>query len=416
MSRQPEPYPRLLAPRLREALKDSPAVLIQGPRQTGKTTLALDVGKARGFAYISFDDDGARDAAENDPKGFVAALPTRVILDEVQRVPWIFPALKRTIDHRRTAGRFILTGSTNVMLVPRLSESLAGRLAILQLHPLSQVELQRVRSRFIEALFNNRFRTRLSEGNRGSLTDLIASGGYPAALARRSTLRRQAWYRDLVETQIQRDVQDVARIHSLNVLPRLLSYAAANTASLFNASDLAAPFHQSRQTINDYVTVLERVFLVERLTPWHSNQLSRLVKTPKLHIGDTGLACALLGVDAQNLAEDRTRLGSLFESFVLQELRRQASGRAIPIRFFHYRDRDGFEVDIVAERSASTLAGIEVKGASSVRERDFRGLRKLRGVAGNRFAAGVVLYDGDTAIRFDTNLWALPVSTLWDLG
>ncbi len=409
-----EPYPRHLTPRLREALRDTPAVLIHGPRQSGKITLARSVGEARHYHYISFDDDAALSAAQRDPVGFVAHMPTRTILDEVQRVPEIFTSLKAAIDTRRTAGRFILTGSANVLLVPRLADSLAGRMEILRLHPLSQCEIERVRPRFLDALFAGEFATRLGEPLGIDLAERIVSGGYPAALARRASPRRRAWYRDYVDTQIQRDVRDLARIHALEALPKLMTAVASHTASLLNVVDLASPFALTRQTIHDYVTLLERVFLLERVPAWHANRLSRLVKRAKLHVADTGVACALLGIDARALDRDRELLGAMLETFVLQELRRHASAQAAHIEFFHYRDRDDFEVDIVLEQGHAAVAGVEIKAAASVSERDFRGLRKLRDAAGKRFAAGVVLYDGSATIRFDDGMYAVPVGALWN--
>lgn len=414
MPRRTSPLPRYLAPRLREALADTPAVLIHGPRQSGKTTLARLVGEPRGYRYVSFDDEAVQAAARRDPIGFVEGLGPRTILDEVQRVPEIFTSLKAAIDHRRTAGRFILTGSANVLLVPRLADSLAGRMAILRLHPLAQCEIAGRRPRFIEALFRGGFSTRTMDRLGPALAGHIVGGGYPAALARRTPARRRTWYRDLVETQIQRDVRDVARIHSLDALPRLLAITASYTARLLNVSDLAAPFQMTRQTIHDYVTILERIFLVDRLPPWYGNRLSRLVKTAKLHMGDTGLACALLGIDTAALHADRDRLGPFLETFVLQELRRQASWQPEPVDFFHYRDRDDFEVDIVLERGSAAIAGVEVKAAATVTDGDFRGLRKLRDTAGRQFAAGVVLYDGTAAARFGDSLFAVPVRSLWD--
>ena len=341
-------------------------------------------------------------------------LPPRTILDEVQRVPEIFTSLKAAIDRRRTAGRFILTGSANVLLVPNLADSLAGRMGILRLHPLAQCELLGRRPRFIDALFRGGFRTRMTDRLGTALAERIVGGGYPAALAKRTPARRRAWYRDLVETQIQRDVRDVARIHSLEALPRLLTLTASYTARLLNVSDLAAPFQMTRQTIHDYVTVLERIFLLDRLPPCHTNRLSRLVKAAKLHMGDTGLACALVGIDAVALHRDRDRLGPMLETFVLQELRRQASWYPEPVDFFHYRDRDDFEVDIVLERGSAAVAGVEVKAAATVTDTDFRGLRKLRDAAGKQFAAGVVLYDGAAATRFGDNLFAVPLRSLWE--
>lgn len=408
------PIPRLLAPRLREALRDTPAVLIHGPRQSGKTTLARIVGEPMGYRYLSFDDTGILAAARRDPAGFVSDLAPRTILDEVQRVPEIFPALKAAIDTRRTAGKYILTGSANVLLIPRLTESLAGRMGILRLHPLAQSEIEGRQPRFIDALFSGRFKTRIGERLGRDLLERIVAGGYPAALVRRSAPRRAAWYRDYIETQIQRDVRDLSRIHSLDALPKLLMAAASHTGTLINVADLAAPMEMTRQTIHDYVTLLERVFLLERLPAWHANRLTRLVKRPKLHIGDTGIACALLGIDAQALSRDGALLGRLLETFVLQELRRQAAVRPSPINFFHFRDRDDFEVDIVLERDLSSVAGIEVKAAASVNEGDFRGLRKLRSIAGKRSMTGIVLYDGAATIPYGDGLFAVPIRSLWE--
>jgi predicted AAA+ superfamily ATPase len=412
--RTAKPYPRYLAPRLREALADTPAVLVHGPRQSGKTTLARAVGAPRGYRYVSFDDQAMLTAAKDDPIGFVARLSARTILDEVQRVPEIFTSLKTAIDERRTPGRFILTGSANVLLVPRLSDSLAGRMEMLRLHPLAQCEIGRARPQFIDTLFAGDFKTGITERLGLDLAERIVAGGYPAALARRTAARRRAWYRDYVETQIQRDVRDLSRIHALDAVPKLLTLAASHTATLLNVADLSAPFELTRQTIHDYVTVLERVFLLERLPAWHTNRLTRLVKRPKLHMGDTGLACALLGIDAPALERDRATLGRLLETFVLQELRRQASWHLDPVGLFHFRDRDDFEVDIVLERGYAAVAGVEVKAAATVAESDLRGLRKLRDAAGKRFVAGVVLYDGSATIRFGGGLYAVPLRTLWE--
>ncbi|WP_454062955.1 ATP-binding protein [Candidatus Nitrospira salsa] len=407
-------YPRYAEPLLLEALVDSPAVLIYGPRQCGKTTLAQQVGERLGYAYLNFDDDVARAAAEADPVGFVADLPNHVILDEVQRVPTLFAALKTAIDRKRTPGRFILTGSAHVLFVPKLVDSLAGRLEMLRLHPLAQCELERREPVFLDTLFAAGFKTRSGERLAGELAKRIVAGGYPAALARPAERRRVTWYRDYLDALVQRDVRDLTRISALDALPRLLALAAAQTARLLNVSDLAAPFHLSRPTIQNYVTLLERIFLLETLPPWHSNRLSRLVKTPKLHVGDTGLATALLGINAAALAADRTLLGQLLETFVFQELRRQASWYHESLMFFHFRDKDGAEVDLVIEQGARVLAGVEVKAAATVTAADFRGLRKLKQAAGSRFACGVVLYDGETCASFGDGMHAVPLIQLWE--
>ena len=407
-------YPRFAEAALVETLGDTPAVLIHGPRQCGKTTLARSVGEARDYAYFSFDDDVTLAAARADPVGFVGELPDHVVLDEVQRAPVIFPALKSAVDRRRTPGRFLLTGSANVLLLPALADSLAGRLGLLRLHPLAQCELASREPGFLDLLFDGGFKVRKFDRLGKGLAERIAAGGYPAALARSTARRRAVWYRDYIETLVQRDVRDLARIASLDALPRLLALAAGQTARLINISDLASPFQLSRPTIRDYVTLLEQVFLIDELPPWHSNRLSRLIKTPKLHIGDTGLACALLGTDAAGLWQDRSLLGQLLETFVYQELRRHASWHDGEIHFSHFRDKDGAEVDLVLQRGSGQIAGVEVKAAATVTTADFRGLRKLKEAAGRKFAGGVVLYDGETSAGFGEGMHAVPIRTLWD--
>jgi predicted AAA+ superfamily ATPase len=406
-------HPRFLAPRLREALADSPVVLVHGPRQSGKTTLAQTVGARRRYQYVSFDDDAVRAGATADPIGFVGGLSDRAILDEVQRVPSLFTALKDAVDRKRSPGRFILTGSANVLLLPTLADSLAGRMSILRLHPLAQSELASKAPTFLDRLFDSTFPIRTVARLDTNLAERIIAGGYPAALARAGA-RRAAWYRDYIETLVQRDVRDFSRIRSLDVLPRLLQTSAAYTAQLLNFEDLAGPFSLTRPTVQDYVTLLERVFLLERLPPWHNNRLSRLVKTPKLHMCDTGVASAMLGFNAKDLLANRNSLGHLLETFVFQELKRQASWRETPLDFFHYRDRDGIEVDIVVSQGAARLAGVEVKAAATVSTADFRGLRKLKDAAGGQFTGGVVLYDGETSVSFGDGLFAVPIRMLWE--
>ena len=430
-------YPRSVERRLIEALEDSPVVLIHGPRQCGKTTLAQVacapnlapwggsgtareyIREGRNYSYFSFDDPVTRDGARTDPTGFVADLPERVILDEVQRVPELLEVIKISVDRLRVPGRFLLTGSTNVLLAPHSSDSLAGRMQILPLHPLTQFELaarsnsSRPDAGFLNALFGEGFPMFQSERLGIQLAETIVAGGYPAALARPTPRRLANWYRDYVEALIHRDVRDIARVRSLDVLPRLLRAAAAHTAQLFNLNRLASPFELSRPSIGDYVTLLERMFLLERLPAWHSNRLKRLVKSPKLHLTDTGLAAALLGTDAKALAADRRLLGHFLETFAYQELRRQASWHDTPTQFFHFRDKDRAETDIVIERASGAVVGVEIKAGATVRPSDLRGLRKLERAVGNRFIRGIVLYDGEASIPFGERFHAVPISRLW---
>jgi predicted AAA+ superfamily ATPase len=407
-------YPRYILPRVLEALADSPVVLIHGPRQSGKTTLARMVSEAEAYPYFTFDDDVQRSAAQADPVGFVADLPERAVLDEIQRVPELFTSLKAAVDTNRQPGRFLLTGSANVLLVPGLADSLAGRMEILRLHPLSQAEQTGAKPRFLSDLFNGRFKAGPSGSRLGSeMAHRITSGGYPPALARASAPRRAAWYRDYIETMIQRDIRDLARISAMDALPRLLSLAAGQTACLVNISEIAAPFQLSRPTIREYMSMMSRIFLLEELPPWHSNRMKRLVKTPKLHIGDTGVACALLGVNGKTLWGDRPLFGRLLETFLYQEMRRLASWQEEPISFSHFRDKDQVEVDIILE-SSGLVAGVEVKASSTIRQDDFKGLRKLKDAVHTKFAAGVVLYDGESVVGFGDKLYGVPISNLME--
>jgi len=302
------------------------------------------------------------------------------------------------------------------LLLPRLADSLAGRMAMLRLFPLAQSELGGQSTDFLASLFSGRFKMRRVERLGAELAHRITSGGYPAALVRTASRRRAAWYRDYVETMVQRDVRDLARIGSFNIMPRLLALASSQSARLLNITDLAGPFHVSRPTIRDYVTLLERVFLLEELPSWHSNRLSRLIKTPKLHMSDTAIAAAVLGVDSDGLQADRTMLGQLLETFIYQDLRKQASWQKWDLNFHHFRDKDGYEVDMVLQRGAGDVAGIEVKAAATVTTADFRGLRKLAAAAGEKFRAGVVLYDGEASVSFGERMYAVPVRALWEAG
>jgi predicted AAA+ superfamily ATPase len=408
-------YQRFTDETMLEALRDTPVVLIHGSRQCGKTTLAQSIGEKLGYHYINFDDDNQLQAAKTDPVGFVQGLPEKTILDEIQRAPELFTSIKISVDQNRKPGRFILTGSANVLLLPQLADSLAGRMEIIQLRPLARCEVTGRKPAFIDQLFNADFggtsnqnsHSRLGE----SLAEHICQGGYPAAIARNTARRRDTWYRNYIKTIIQRDVRDIANIKNLVILPKLLALAASQTARLFNAADLASPFSISRPTIREYLALLEQMFLIEQLQPWHSNRLSRLIKTPKMHLADTGLACSLLGVNSQSLWKDKNLLGQLLETFIYQELRKYADWHSQPLNFYHFRNKDKVEVDIILQQGRK-LAGIEIKASATVTKSDFKGLNKLKNACGELFAAGVVFYDGENILPFGDRLFAVPISVL----
>ena len=398
-----------------EALLDTPVVLIHGVRQCGKTTLAKSVGARYGYEYVSFDDLNHLRAAKVDPVGFVADLPEKVVLDEIQRTPELFATIKASVDENRKPGRFILTGSANVLLLPRLSDSLAGRMEIIRLRPLAWAEVAGEKPDFLAQLFSGRFSakptsatyTRLGE----DLSELICRGGFPPVIKRQNPRRRSAWYRSYITTIVQRDVQDIANVRNLDVLPRLISLAASQTARLFVSENMAGPFSLSRPTIREYLALLEQMFLIERLQPWHSNRLSRLIKTPKMHFSDTGLAAALLGLNSRSLWNQKPLLGQLLETFVYNELRKHADWHDQVLDFYHFRNKDKVEVDFVIQQGGQ-VAGIEVKASSTVNEHDFKGLKKLREVHEEDFRAGILFYDGESQLQFGDRLFAVPIASL----
>ena len=409
-------YTRHIGSHLKEAMEDSPVVLIQGPRQCGKTTLAQMVGNPAGYAYRSFDDEDLRNFAETDPIGFVKDLPERVILDEVQKVPRLFSSIKLSVDRNRTPGRFILTGSVNVLQVREITDSLAGRMQIIRLHPLSQSEISQTPPTFLDSLFSSGFKHRQNKTPGEKIVHRIVAGGYPAVLRLSSERRRVGWYKSYIEALVQRDVPDISNIRSPEILSDLLALAAAQTAQLLSVNGLASSFQLSRPTVHDYLSLLKKMFLVDTLPAWHNNRVKRLIKTPKLHLGDTGIACALMDLDQRALVSDRSLFGHVLETFVLQELQRQASGHKEPHKFFHYREKvdKETEVDIVIQRGAFHLAGVEVKASATINKSDFHGLRRLKAAAGKHFACGVLVYNGETSGKIDDKLYAVPLRSLWE--
>lgn len=413
-------YTRLMERDLKDALVDSPIALIHGPRQCGKTTLAQKVGKLSGYLYMSMDDAATLSHAENDPVGFVNSLPQKVILDEAQKAPHLFSQIKWVVDSERAARRqaaaqrrFVLTGSVNILHVQGLSDSLAGRMEIIRMHPLSQAELARKKPNFLDALFGAQFPPRWQVRPLPDLVERVVVGGYPAALRQPRKDRRAKWYAAYLEAIANTDAFTISRIRSVEDLPQLLAAAAVGTAQPLNVERLATHFARTRPTIKEYIYLLERLFLLERVPPWHTNRSKRFIKTPKLHLADTGLACALLRADAKTLKADRTLLGQLLETFVFGELRKQADAHPSAHDFYHYRDKDGVEVDMVIQQSVNAVAGVEVKLAATVLHSDFVGLRRLRASLGRRFAGGAVIYTGDKLLRFGEDLFAVPIQRLW---
>ena len=407
-------FPRSLEPVIREALADTPVVCVLGPRQCGKTTLVQQLAPDR--AYVSLDEQNYRQTALADPAGFVASLPDTVTLDEVQRAPALLPAIKRAVDQDRRPGRFVLTGSANLLLVPTVTESLAGRMEMAQLHPLTESEKACAPGHFLSDLLNGAIEPGIRpeatpEGP--SLPDRLVAGGYPEPLTR-TPVRSRQWHRQYLRSIIDRDVQDVARVRDAHELARLLELLALRSAGLLNTSNLANTLGLHRSTVDHYVAVLERLFLVRRLPAWRRNPAKRLIRTPKVHLLDTGLAATLADLTAYDWLGRRDRMGHLLASFVVQQLIAQATWTEPDLRFWHYRDKDRVEVDVVITRGEKTW-GIEVKAARGITSGDGKGLARLAARCGEDFESGVLLYAGrDRLPLADKRILAVPLSELWE--
>jgi predicted AAA+ superfamily ATPase len=408
---------RHLIDRLLDGLADTPAVLVNGARQTGKSTLMQSPELAhQNRQYLTFDDPGLLAAAKRDPNGFVAGLNMPVTLDEVQHAPEIFPVIKAAIDRKRQPGQFLLTGSANVMLLPKLAESLAGRMEVLTLWPFSQGEIHGVRESFVDTLFSQNpvgWAGQTDPVRREELLETVLAGGYPLALARQNAKRRDAWFQSYVMTMLQRDIRDLADIADVTAVPRLLSVVAARAGGLLNFAELSRNVALPQTTLKRYFALLEATFLVQLLRPWARNLGKRIIQTPKVYLNDTGLLAYLQGATVDRLKSDGNLAGAILENFVLMELRKQSTWTATQPEFFYWRTASGQEVDVVLEDRAGRVVGVEVKAAATLNGNDVRGVQAMSTAVGKQWVRGVVLYTGTEIIPFAANLHGIPINRLW---
>ncbi|MCD6580842.1 MAG: ATP-binding protein [Desulfuromusa sp.] len=392
-------------------MKDTPVVLVAGPRQAGKTTLVSHMSNQE-MQYLTVDDELTLLSAQEDPTGLIRSLD-RAIIDEIQRAPQLLLAIKKSVDEDRRPGRFLITGSANLMALPTVADSLAGRMETLKLLPLSQGEIHQSSANWIDSVFADNIPAIMNSIVGEDLVETVLQGGYPEAISRTTSRRRTTWYRQYVDAIIQRDVRDIANIENLDQLPRFLSALTHVAGQMCNYSQLGGQVCLDHKTAAKYIGVFEQMYLVRRVNVWSNNHLKRMVKTPKLQFIDSGLLSSLANITPELVAQNRTKFGPVLESFIFSELLKLTTVSEDDYRILYYRDHDRYEVDFVLENPAGQLVGIELKAAATIKQSDLRGLKRFKSVAKDQFKLGIILYDGTETLPLGDALWAVPISTLW---
>jgi len=410
--------PRKLTEDVLFALDNAPVVFVNGPRQAGKTTLVQSLA-AKDFPadYVSFDNATQMAAAAVSPETFLTSRKGPVIIDEVQLVPEIFRALKIVVDKLRLAnegninGRFLLTGSANIMALPKLSDPLVGRMSVKTLLPFAGCEALKGRGDFLERLFNLDFDGLKSD--KAGLNDIVRIATFPE-ISGKSARARSEWFDSYLTTMLQRDVRMLSELEKIAVLPTLLRLLAARAGSLMNDASIARDAGLNPVTSKSYRAILQAMFMVFDVQPWYRNVSKRLVKSPKGYLMDTLLLCHLLEWSLYDLQGRRPDVyGHVVENFVATELTKLLTFTNLRARLLHFRTSDNKKVDFILERPDGRLAGIEVKSSDTVRPGDFKDLKVLQDIAGDDFVGGIVLYTGKDVVPFGKKLLAVPMGVLW---
>lgn len=404
-------FARTVTPSIKVALSDTPVVMVVGPRQVGKTTLVRQIAGSD-MQYLTLDDEATRLSAQDDPVGLVRRLD-RAVIDEVQRAPELLLAIKKSVDEDRRPGRFLLTGSANIMTLPKVADSLAGRMQTQLLLPLSQAEIESSGGNWVQAAFSGKLPAVVRPSLGADLLQRVLKGGYPEVLARANEARRVQWAQSYIDSILVRDVADLSQVDKLDQMPRLFEALAHTAGQMSNYTKLGGQVGLDSKTASRYVGIFEQLYLIQRVAVWSANALNRVVKTPKLQFLDSGLLAAACGLGHDAIERDKTKFGALLETFVYAELLKCIHGLPQRYRILYYRDLSGTEVDFVLENSAGEVVGVEVKASATVRRNDLKGLKKLAELAGERFKLGVLLYDGDQTVPLGDGIWAAPISTLW---
>ncbi len=406
--------PRSVRPLIVEGFEDSRIVFVGGARQVGKTTLVNDIAAhEHPMPAFTLDDQATRDAAAGDPVGFVADLPRPAFIDEIHRVPDLLLALKKAVDEDTAPGRFVITGSANVLESKRIQDALPGRIDRIDMWPLAQSEIRGGQVNVVDELFAGRApQVTGAPVGRAAFSEVVSEGGYPQARVRPPGRRRERWFANYVSSTLARDLLELADVRRLDDVERLLRLLATQSANLLNYRKVGARLDMHHATVRAYVVLLEQMFLVKRLPAWRPGLGSREATTPKLYVCDSGLLAHLLGAGIERIEDDDQVTGKLCETFVAGELLRHASWSDQQPRLYHYQ-RDREDVDLVLENNRGQIVGVEVKASATLRANDWKWLAKLAEARGDAFSVGIVVYAGEQTIPLGRKLWAVPYSGLW---
>jgi predicted AAA+ superfamily ATPase len=407
--------PRHAEAAVADALADTRVVLVNGARQSGKSTLVRLVAEGHEAEWRDLDVALTRQAALNDPDGFVDS-PILMVVDEIQRAPELLLSIKAQVDADPRPGRYLLTGSARVLGLRALPDTLVGRMETIELWPFSQGEIDGTPDAFIDAVFTHGDKLRhTTTVPRADYAERIVRGGFPEAIARANDKRRRAFFDSYVGDLIARDIRQLSEIERTSEMRALLQMVAARSGQLLANTTLSNDLALGASTVKRYLTLLEEVYLIKRIPPWSRNLSNRATMTSKVAFVDSGIAANLVGADVRNMLRPNGRFGPLLEGFVLMELARQRTWSSEDVEMYHYRTKDQVEVDAVLENRRGEVVGIEVKAASTVGPDDFRHLRHLAERLGDDFLVGVVLHTGQQTLPFGPKMLAMPVSALWEV-
>jgi len=405
-------YPRWQKATIKQLMFERRVLLLSGVRQCGKTTLAHQL-ESEETEYRTLDDGTLREAAENDPQGFIKRNVKTLIIDEVQRVPPLLSAIKKAVDEDISSGQYLLTGSTNIQSLSTVSESLAGRIAKIRLRPLAQGEIERTTPSFFDSAFNQSFSSSNTNYDRDAILEIAFRGGFPEPMLLQNRGRKR-WHTDYINAILERDLKEIARIHRKNAMRELVHTLAAWSGKFMDLSAIGSGLSIQRSTIETYINALETLYLVERVYPWTKTDYARIGKQSRLFMVDSGLMASLLNWKMDQVRLDSDRSGKLIETFAFNEIMAQIDASDGRYELFHYRDREKREIDFLIEREDDALLGIEIKAGSAVTKRDFTHMRWFqKNLAKKQLFIGIILYTGEYPASFGDNLWAVPFGLLW---